>query len=131
VLPGAIAKVNKFFLVYCLIGVLKMLYEHASCSHLEELEAIMNSCDASILDEIPDEIARLSTLIVMRWWAFHGLPYVMDVFHVVTKVSICYMLRCLEILGSNFYFCVLIVGGECWRRWITSCWRRGRSILTP
>jgi hypothetical protein len=31
VLLGAIAKANKNFLVYCLVGVLKMLYGHAKC----------------------------------------------------------------------------------------------------
>jgi hypothetical protein len=33
-LLNAIAKANKNFLVYCLIGVLKMLQEHARCSHV-------------------------------------------------------------------------------------------------
>jgi hypothetical protein len=42
-LPGAILKANINFLCYCLVGVLKMLYENANCGHLEGLEAIMNS----------------------------------------------------------------------------------------
>jgi hypothetical protein len=48
----------------------------------------MNSCDASLLDDIPDEIMKLSSRIVRRWWASHGLPYVTDIFCVVSKVRI-------------------------------------------
>jgi hypothetical protein len=40
-LLNAIAKTNKNFLVYYLIGVLKMLQEHARCSHVSGLENIM------------------------------------------------------------------------------------------
>jgi hypothetical protein len=48
----------------------------------------MSSCDASILDEIPDEIVKLTACIVKRWWASHGLPYVTDTFHVEPEVGI-------------------------------------------
>jgi hypothetical protein len=53
----------------------------------------MNSCDASILDDIPKEIGKLSGCIVRKWWASHGLPYVTDIFRIVLEVStfaICY-----------------------------------------
>jgi hypothetical protein len=72
-LLGSIVKVNKNFLVYSII-VLKMLYENTRCHHLDGLDAIMSSCDASILGEIPDEIARLSVHIVKRLWSSHGSP---------------------------------------------------------
>jgi hypothetical protein len=88
VLPSAITKANKNFLCYCPAEVLRMLYKNASCGHLERREAIMNSCDASLLDDIPDEIMKLSSRIVRRWWASHGLPYVTDIFCVVSKVRI-------------------------------------------
>jgi hypothetical protein len=56
----------------------------------------MSSCDASILDEIPDGIAKLMVHIVKRWWASHGLPYVIDAFCVKMDVRIFYcMLQCL------------------------------------
>jgi hypothetical protein len=87
-LPSTIAKANKKFLVYCLVGVLKMLYENAKCRHLDRLDAIMTSCDASILDEIPNEIARLLACIIKRWWSSHGFPYVTDVFHIEPAVRI-------------------------------------------
>jgi hypothetical protein len=62
-----------------------VLYENVNCDHLEGLETIMNSCDASILDDIPKEITKLSGRIVKRWWTSHGLPYTMIVFHVVPR----------------------------------------------
>jgi hypothetical protein len=83
-----IAKVNKNFLVYCLIGVFKMLQEHASCCHIDGLAAIMNSRDASILNEVPDDIVKLSTHIVKRWWSSYGLPYVTKAFHVEPEVRL-------------------------------------------
>jgi hypothetical protein len=85
-LSGAIFKANKNFLCYCLVGVLKMLYENTKCDHVAGLEAIMNSCDASIFDDIPEEIAKLSGCIVKRWWTSHGLPYVTDAFRIVPEV---------------------------------------------
>jgi hypothetical protein len=48
----------------------------------------MNCCDASILDDIPKEIAKLSSCIVRRWWTSHGLPYATDVFRVIPEVRI-------------------------------------------
>jgi hypothetical protein len=85
-LPGAFFKANKSFLGYCLVGVLKMLYENANCGHVVGLETIMNSCDASILDVIPEVIVKLSGHIMKRWWTSHGLPYVTNAFRVVLEV---------------------------------------------
>jgi hypothetical protein len=81
-------KANKNFLVYCLVGVLKMLDENVECHHHDGLDAIMSSCDASIIDEKPDEIAKLAACIVKRWWTSHGLPYVTDVFRIELEVGI-------------------------------------------
>jgi hypothetical protein len=82
VLLNTIMKVNKNLLVYCLVGVLKMLHENAGCRHLDGLNALMCSCDASFLDKIPNDRAKLAACIVKRWWTSHGLPYVTDAFHV-------------------------------------------------
>jgi hypothetical protein len=65
-----------------------MLYQNANCGHIEVLEAIMNSCDASILDDIPEDIGKFTGRIVWKLWALHGLPYVMDVFRIVPEVRI-------------------------------------------
>jgi hypothetical protein len=80
-LPDVIVKANKNFLVYRLIGVLKMLQGHAECHHIEGLGTIMNTCDASILDELPEDIGKLAAHIVKRWWSSHGLPSVTEGFH--------------------------------------------------
>jgi hypothetical protein len=65
-----------------------MIYEHAKRRHIDGLDAIMSLCNASILDEIPDEIARLAVRIVKRWRASHGLPYVTDAFCIESEVRI-------------------------------------------
>jgi hypothetical protein len=87
-LPGAITKVNKTFLCYCLAGVLRMLYENVDCNHLNGLEAIMNSSDVSLLNDMPDERAKLSRRIVKKWWSSHDLPCAMDVFCIVPEVRV-------------------------------------------
>jgi hypothetical protein len=93
-LPDAIVKANKDFLVYCLLGILKMLQGHAKCRHVDGLDAIMSSCDGSIPDEIPDDIAKLTARIVKRWWSLHGLLYVTEVFCVEPEVRVsCALLR--------------------------------------
>jgi hypothetical protein len=82
----------------------------------------MNSCDASILDDMHEEIAKLSGRIVWRWWTSHRLPYVMNVFRVIPEVRIigtCCDAWRLLILTSIFCF---HIGGGCWWRWIRACW---------
>jgi hypothetical protein len=93
-LPDAIVKGNKDFLVYCLLGVLKMLQGHAECRHVDGLDAIKSSCDGSILDEKPNDIVKLAARIVKRWWSLHGLLYVTEVFCVEPDVRVsCALLR--------------------------------------
>jgi hypothetical protein len=59
-----------------------MLRGHVNYHHIDGLGAVVNSCDASILDEVPDDIAKLSTHIVKRWWSSYDLPYVTEAFHI-------------------------------------------------
>jgi hypothetical protein len=87
-LPNVIVKANKIFFVYCLVGVMNMLYENVECHHLDGLNAIMSSYDASILDKIPIDITKLVACIVKRWWTSHGLAYVTDAFHIEPEVGI-------------------------------------------
>jgi hypothetical protein len=82
-LPSAIAKANKIFLVYYLIEVLKMLLGHAQCHHVDGLDAIISSCDASI-----------TAPIVKRWWTSHGVPYVTDNFRVEPEVRLFFIVCC-------------------------------------
>jgi hypothetical protein len=88
VLHDAITKAHTNFLVYCLVGVLKMLQGHAQCCHLDGFDVIMSSCDVYILDEIPNDIAKLATCIVKRWLTSHGLPYVTNTLRVEPEVGI-------------------------------------------
>jgi hypothetical protein len=71
---------------------------------VDGLDAIMSYCDASILDEISDDIAKLAMFIVKRWWASHGLPYVTDTFRVELEVRLfCYVVQCSWVVGTYFY----------------------------
>jgi hypothetical protein len=120
-LLDAIAKANKNFLVYCLVGVLKMLQERAGCCHLDRLENIMATCDASILDEVPEDISKLSPCIVKRWWSSYGLPYVTEAFHVKPEVKL--------FVFISRYSCVIVIylclcrsaGRKQWQRYASSC----------
>jgi hypothetical protein len=57
--PGKIApsarivKANKTFVCYTVVEVLWMLYDNG-CDRIEGLQTIMSSCDASILEDLPD-----------------------------------------------------------------------------
>jgi hypothetical protein len=92
-LPTAIAKENKNSVYYCLVGILQMLYE-IGCGHVEGLQAVMASCDASILEDLLDEIAKLTGRIVKKWWTEHGLPHVTDRFR-ITPVAV--FLHCVDV----------------------------------
>jgi hypothetical protein len=69
----------------------------------------MSSCDSSLLNNISDEITKLSGSIVRRWWSTQGLPYVMDIFLVVSGVRVfvaCCNVWVLSIL--NFVRCAMM-----------------------
>jgi hypothetical protein len=85
-LPDVITKANKIFLVYCLVGVLKMLQELGQCFHVVGLEAVMGAWDASIFDEVPGYILKISAQIVTKWWSSYGLPCVAEAFRIAPEV---------------------------------------------
>jgi hypothetical protein len=85
------------------VGVLKMLQGHAKCRHIDGLGAVMNSWDASILDEVLDNIAKLSACIMKRWWSSYGLSYVTEAFRVEPEVRL-FFLSCYDICGLVVYF---------------------------
>jgi hypothetical protein len=87
VLPAAIAKVNKNFVCYVVAGVLWMLHENG-CGHVEGLQTIMFLCDASMLEDLPDEIAKLTSRLVKKWWVEHGLPHITKRFCITPEVII-------------------------------------------
>jgi hypothetical protein len=101
-IPDKIGKLSgHIFLCYCLARVLRMLYKNVDCDHVEGLQTIMKSCDASILDYIPDKIGKLSGRIIRKWWASHGLPYVTELFHVTPKVRMFY--NCYDVCVQCWY----------------------------
>jgi hypothetical protein len=76
----------------------------------------MSACDDSVLDEIPDDLAKLTSCIVKRWWASHALPYVTDIFHVEKEVRLfCCMLLCLYVAGAHFLFLCFDTSERCLR----------------
>jgi hypothetical protein len=58
------------------------------CCHLDGLQNIMSACDASILDEVLEDISKRSALIVKRWWSSYGLPYATGAFCIELEVSL-------------------------------------------
>jgi hypothetical protein len=86
-MPATITKANKNFVCYAIVGVLRMLYD-SSCEHLEGLQSVMAVCDASILEDLPQELSKLTGRIVKRWWARHGLPEASHCLRRVPEVSI-------------------------------------------
>jgi hypothetical protein len=122
---NAIAMVNKKFLVYCLVGVLNMLYENVECHHLDGLDTVMSSCNASILDEIPNNIVKLTARNVKRWWTSHGLPYMTDAFRVELEVGM--LISCCSVW--RFLVLTFVSLSRC-RRSVLA-WVDHESLLTP
>jgi hypothetical protein len=50
-----------------------MLYDN-DYDHVVELQDIMTSCDATILEDLPPELSKLTGHLVKKWWIEHGLP---------------------------------------------------------
>jgi hypothetical protein len=95
-LPATFAKANNNFVCYAIIGVLQMLYD-SSCELLEGLQSLMAWCIASILEDLPPELSKLTSQIVRKWWAKHGLPK-----------TVSYHGRELEVsISSALVFCFL------------------------
>jgi hypothetical protein len=100
-LLGAIAMANKNFIVYCLVGVLKMLQELAQCSHVNGLEPVMALCDASIFNDVPEDTVKLSARVVKKWWSSYGLPYVTETVRIESEVRLFGFVL--------FYSCITVV----------------------
>jgi hypothetical protein len=45
---------------------------------LPELKKLALSYDASILQDVPDDIGRIVKMQMRNWWTNHGLPYYMQ-----------------------------------------------------
>jgi hypothetical protein len=44
------------------------------CQELGHLRELAASHDASVLQDVPDDVRKLAGRIVQRWWKPHGLP---------------------------------------------------------
>jgi hypothetical protein len=67
-LSATIVKANKNFVCYAIVAILRMLY-HNSCEHIEVLQSIMALCDLSILEDLPEELTKLTGHLVKKRWA--------------------------------------------------------------
>jgi hypothetical protein len=72
-LPGTFTEANKNITCFVEAGILKML-EEDGCGYVPELRILAASSDASMLRDIPEDIARR---LVRRWWTHHSLLYCM------------------------------------------------------
>jgi hypothetical protein len=97
-LPGIIAKANTNFVCYAVVGVLGMLYDNG-CDHIEGLQTIMGSSDASILEDPSEELTKLIGHLVKKWWIEHSMRHVVDRFRkkAGSERVLC-MLWCFNIL---------------------------------
>lgn len=77
-LPATIVKVNKNFVCYAIVGVLRMLYDSSS-EYLEGLQSVMASWDASTLEDLLPELSKLIGRIVKhmvgRAWPTRGCEW--------------------------------------------------------
>jgi hypothetical protein len=78
------------------------------------LENNMAACDASIFDEVPEDISKLSARILKRWWSSYGLPYVTESFRIELEVKLSVFISqysCVIV----FYLCLCCGAGR--KRW--------------
>jgi hypothetical protein len=72
-LTDTFTKVNRNFVCYGVVGVLRIFYNNG-CDHVAELQDIMSLCDARILEDLPPELSKLTSRLVKKWWTEHKLP---------------------------------------------------------
>jgi hypothetical protein len=63
---------NDNFTVLGIEGILNML-NGEGCQELNRLHDLAASCNAAILEDVPEDVHRLAGWIVRRWWKQHGL----------------------------------------------------------
>jgi hypothetical protein len=72
-LPNTFVKANKNFMCYAVVCVLRMLYD-SGCDHMVEVQDLMTSCDATILEDLPPELLKLACRLVKKCWTVRVLP---------------------------------------------------------
>jgi hypothetical protein len=71
--PDIVWRLNDNFTVLGIEGVLSMLHGEGF-QELGRLRDLAGSSDASVLEEVPEDVRKLARRIVWRWWKPHGLP---------------------------------------------------------
>jgi hypothetical protein len=72
-LLNTFVKANKNFMCYAVVCVLRMLYD-SGCDHMAEVQDLMTSCDATILEDLPPELLKLACRLVKKCWTVRVLP---------------------------------------------------------
>jgi hypothetical protein len=50
------------------------MLSNEGCQELGHLRELAASHDASVLQDVPDDVRKLAGRIMQRWWKPHGLP---------------------------------------------------------
>jgi hypothetical protein len=85
-MPTTFVECNENITCYAIIGVLQMLAREG-CEHVSELKKLALSCDASLIQEFPTDVARTVRKLVKHWWTNHGLSYCMQKIEEENRVS--------------------------------------------
>jgi hypothetical protein len=65
-LSGVFRQLNDNFVVLAIEGVLNML-RSSGCRDLSALYQLVNSSDASVVEDVPAEVQKLADRLVSRW----------------------------------------------------------------
>jgi hypothetical protein len=76
IVPDTISQLNDNFIVLAIDGILNML-NYECCQELGRLRRLAASSDASIVQDVSDNVQKLAGKIMRRWRKSHGLrPFV-------------------------------------------------------
>jgi hypothetical protein len=76
IVTNTVWQLNDNFGILAIEGVLSML-NNEGCQELSHLCKLATSSDASILQDVPDDVRKLVGQIMQRWWKPHELPEVL------------------------------------------------------
>jgi hypothetical protein len=66
-------QLNDNFIILAIEGVLNML-NGIGCQELSQLHGLAASSDASIVEDVPNDVRKMAGHLVRRWWKNHRLP---------------------------------------------------------
>jgi hypothetical protein len=80
-------RLNDNFIVFSIKGVLSML-NGKGCQEMGQLHDLVGSCDAMVLENVPDDVHKLADQIVRRWWKPHGFQEDLRRFKVTRTMTV-------------------------------------------